>query len=381
VTREGAIDLFAGPGGWDLAARTCGLAVTGVEYDADTCRTRRAARLPTIEVDIRALDPAWFATRFRRLIGSPPCPAFSSAGLRHGRSALDQLRSGVADLAARRPHDHEYDDEQIGLVLEPLRWALAAIDTGTPYLSIVLEQVPSVLPVWEAYAVALRAEGYSVATGILAAEEFGVPQTRERAVLVARLAGVARLPEPTHRNYTRGVPQPAGDLRLRPWTSIRDALGWTGAGLLGFPRRAETVSNAAADGIVRIGSADYRSRDLRDYDEPAFALTSKIRSWNRYADLPRERHTGSGSRGDLLPLDWTVRAVARVGRVTLAEAGLLQTFPADYPWQGTDTSAGRQIGNAVPPLLAETILREALGESDAIHPAEPEGLFDLSEVG
>ena len=47
-------------------------------------------------------------------------------------------------------------------------------------------------------------------------------------------------------------------------------------------------------------------------------------------------------------------------RVTVAEAGMLQSFPADYPWHGTKTEQYRQVGDAIPPLLAAAILRPLL---------------------
>ncbi|MFJ9633726.1 DNA cytosine methyltransferase [Streptomyces sp. NPDC101175] len=200
-----AIHLFAGPGGLDVGALAAGVHGTGIELDANAVATRRAAGLPTIHADVRDHGPADFPGATTMTAG-PPCQTFTVAGSGEGRLVLVALVAGVKTLGARGPVDASVlGDERTGLVLEPLRWALEAADGGRPYRAIVLEQVPQVLPIWQAYAEVLRAEGYSVATGILRTEQFGLPQTRRRAVLVARLDGPVALPEPVE------APVPPGD--------------------------------------------------------------------------------------------------------------------------------------------------------------------------
>ena len=84
-----AIDLFAGPGGWDVGAAALGIEPVGVEYDDAACATREAAGLRTMQADVSALDPADFGP-CDLLIASPPCQAWSMAGKRKGE--LDKPR-------------------------------------------------------------------------------------------------------------------------------------------------------------------------------------------------------------------------------------------------------------------------------------------------
>lgn len=78
--------------------------------------------------------------------------------------------------------------------------------------------------------------------------------------------------------------------------------------------------------------------------------------WDLAAGRGGQRRSGAGAVG----ADDRKRSEATAVRVSIEEAGVLQTFPPDYPWQGTKSAQFRQVGNAVPPLLAYRVL-EAVG--------------------
>ncbi|MFE5709727.1 DNA cytosine methyltransferase [Streptomyces sp. NPDC056501] len=327
MPRPEIVDLFAGPGGLDVAARDLGYEVTGIEFDQDACDTRTAAKLLTEQGDVRDFGPDKFPGA-TVLAGGPPCQTFTVAGSGAGRRALDEVIGFVRRMAQGEDVRSDLallDDERTGLVLEPLRWALQAHRDERPYEAIVLEQVPAVLPVWQAYREVLIDMGYSVARPeILHTEQFGVPQTRRRAILVARLHGKAKLPKPTHRLYRKDALRDQGDPELMPWVPMSEVIS--------RPTRFEVISNYGTGG-------DPKARGRRTSDQPAFTVTGKI------------------SRNRVVALDGT-----ELPRFSDPEAGILQTFPADYPWSGR--AIAQQIGNAIPPLLGRAVLKAAIGSAD-----------------
>ncbi|MFF2390974.1 DNA cytosine methyltransferase [Nocardia sp. NPDC058114] len=322
--RADMVDLFAGPGGLDVAARWLGLDVYGFEWDRNACETRLEAGLNFTPHDVREFGPghvpgAWI------LAGGPPCQTFTVAGSGAGRDALAKVLSFVRRMAAGENVAREVarlDDERTGLVLEPLRWAMDAANAGTPYKVIVLEQVQAVLPVWKEMARVLEDSlGYHVDYGVLRTEEFGIPQSRRRAILIASLDDDRKLPMPTHRRYRKGVDRSEGNASLLPWESMGEALDRGGP--------FKVISNYGTGGFAK-------QRGVRTSDQPSATITGKV-SRNRIVDLEGN------------PLE----------RLTPYEAGRLQTFPADYPWSGKEVA--QQIGNAMPPVLALHVLAAALG--------------------
>lgn len=310
-------DLFAGPGGMDVAARALNVPSLGIEWDDDAVATRHAAGLPTIHGDVTEYGPADLPES-DTLAGGPPCQGFSVAGRGEGRKRLDLVQRRVKLMAARETVPEDGLDERSALVLEPLRWILRAKDAGRPYRAVVLEQVQAARHVWEAYAEVLRAEGYAVAHGVLNAEQYGVPQTRRRAVLLARRDGDVALPEPLCRPYRRGVRVHDGDPSLAAYVTMGSV---------------DRMDRGPFTMISNYGTGgNPKNRGRRTRHEPAFTVTGKI---------GRNRLVGPG--GKELP------------RFTWAEAGMLQGFPENHPWSGRDI--GQQIGNACPVGLAYNLFQ------------------------
>jgi DNA (cytosine-5)-methyltransferase 1 len=327
------VDLFAGPGGLDVAAHSLDIPVIGIELDSDACATRRAfadshdedaPAMETEQGDVSKSHPCKYPANV--LVAGPPCQTFSVAGTGTGRRNLDQVRRYIHRMADGDDVTEELEnleDARTGLVLEPLRWVLAR-QHESPFEVIILEQVPAVLPVWQEMSEVFRALNYQAEAKILHAEEYGVPQTRKRAILIARRSGEVKFPPHTHQRFRRGqspISQSDYPKGVHPWRSMGQAL----------PERGDftVVSNYGTGG-------DPKNRGQRTHLEPAFTVTGKI---------GRNRLVGSDGR--------------ELSRFTPAEAGVLQTFPRSYPWRGKDVH--QQIGNAIPPLLAAHVLTAALG--------------------
>jgi len=407
-----AVDQFAGPGGWDVACRELGIEVVGYELDQTACQTRTLAGLRTVRADVAAVALTEIRYPVEGLIASPPCPAFSSAGKQEGVKDIPSLLSIARHLNAADPdHDEwapvwdrwvalgrpDWHHPESPLVLEVLRWAHHFRPRW-----IACEQVKEVLPFWRAAAETLQRWGYRTWAGILNSADYGVPQTRRRAILMASLDRQPHAPNPTHHDPRKGLP-----MFGLPWVSMAEALGWaeatpvnTGHGqapIADSGQPARTVVHASRSWLLHT-NRDQRedgSRQTRPVSEPAPALTGKsggqwkvttrgdARPQDAFDPEERPAKTVTGKEG------WTVERPAttvcgdaRIGRpghkdreggeaqfekdsikITVREAAILQGFPPDYPWQGTRTAQFRQIGNAIPVGLAKAILEVLVGEA------------------
>lgn len=458
TARIKALDLFAGTG-WGVACRRLGIKEMGVEIMPEAVATREANGMETIYRDV--WDGLFMTEAEHRaaygpyglLIASPPCQTFSTAGNGAGRRAMSEVLEAI-DVHAYKDPDAlrsfgERHDPRTALVLTPL----AYVWRDRPRL-VAMEQVATVLPVWLACAEVMREWGYEVQVEVLNAEQYGVPQTRKRAILVARRGGgAAKLPVPTHSRY---YPRDPGrlDPGVKRWATMADALGWgmtdrpmptiTGgvhgptdrwasggtaarrtvdsrvggpnwifpdtlpdpssrtqygmrlgvdeaAALQSYPPlTAYTQNKGLAHQAVRTldqpaptvtAGKDYNNRGFIGADGefmeatpdqmaalqsyPVFRNGNQAHAARRTLDQPAPTlHFGQRSN----KVEWMDPALANDPaadgeRVTLGQAAALQSYPPaeDFTWMGTKSKKFLQIGNAVPPLMAEAVLAALIG--------------------
>ncbi|MGN6373373.1 MAG: DNA cytosine methyltransferase [Solirubrobacteraceae bacterium] len=287
------LDLFAGAGGWEEGLRPFGLKALGIETDPHACATAQAAGHERLQADVAALDPVQFAPVWG-LIGSPPCQAYSSAGKGLGRadkpSVIVCARELAADNDTRAARLKECHDPRSLLTVEPLRYAIALRPRW-----IALEQVPAVLELWSLFASLLALYGYHTAVGVLSAEQYGVPQTRKRAFLIASLDGPVQLPAPTHRSYNpRRKETPEDERDLLPWVSMAEALSW---GMTARPGMTVVAGNKDGESKSRACMARQRrsgawveirrgkDRIHEGFDpasSPGQAVTSRVDRWQAH---------------------------------------------------------------------------------------------------
>lgn len=340
-----ALDLFAGTG-WGVALQARGIREGGVEIMPEARASRAAAGMETIYHDVwdglLGDNPRrfWHALQ----IASPPCQPFSLSGKGAGRAALDDVLRAIATGAYRRPERLRAlgaeTDDRTALVLTPL----AHVYRDRP-LWVTWEQVPPVLPVWEACAEELRAMGYSVWVGIIRAEQYGVPQARRRAVLIARADGIeAAPPTPTHSRFYERENDRLDDGVL-PWVTMADALGW---GLSSRPSPTITGGGTETGGAEPIAKlARYTSRPDWVFRRPATTVVADPR-------------LGGPGRSEFVK--GGVSRQNRPGSLRLEahEAAKLQSYPDGFHFAGGLGKQFLQIGNAVPPLMGGAIIDELL---------------------
>lgn len=360
-TRPTAIDLFCGAGGLSLGLERAGFDVlVGADADEWAVRTHHA-NLGGLSWCGDLADPTellntlevWGIETVDVVVGGVPCQPFSRAG---GARIRDLVAAGE-----RSRHDARADLwSSFMQVVERLRPT-----------AVLVENVPD-LPRWNdgevllALYASLQSLGYRVEARILDGFRHGVPQHRQRLILIA-LDG------------NRGPVWPEPDDAL---VSLRDAIGdlppipraQRSEGLRYDPRRISSPFQELMRRDVvpddRLWVYEHICRDVRPDDMEAYRLLAEGET---YVDLPErlQRYRADVFSDKYKRLAWhelcrSITAhIAKDGywyihpeqhrTLSIREAARVQSFPDDFRFAGTQTHRYRQIGNAVPVLLGESL--------------------------
>lgn len=305
---EKVVDLFAGCGGLSLGFEAAGFATHGFEMVPSAVQTyRRNLKGPCMEA---RLEVGFDYPAADVVIGGPPCQPFSVRGKQQG---MNDTRDGFPIFidAVKRLNPRLFLFENVRNLMYSHRW----------YLDLILNE--------------LEALGYTVEFRCLNAVNFGVPQNRERLVVVG------------HRSTFRF---PAPDRKV---ATVADAIGDT----------METVPEGAK--ILTPEQDAY----IAEYERKSHCARPR----DLYPDIPSRTVTCRNLAGATSDMQRVRLPDGRRRRITVREAARLQSFPDFFEFCGNEVQQFTQIGNAVPPLLA---YRLALEVKDAL--AQPD--VDMTET-
>ena len=320
-----SIEICAGAGGQALGIERAGFThlrlVDNDPHCYATLQANRRWRDAARRADLQEYRAIGFRGKVDLLAGGVPCPPFSRAGKQLGSDDERDLFPEALRIAE--------ECEPRAILLENVRGLLSEkFETYRNKLKFKLE---------------CTGPGYWSEWRLLNASDYGVPQLRPRAVLVAIRSDLANnfaWPDESDRK----PPKTVGQTLFREMASR----GWSGA---------EPWALAAADIAPTLvgGSKKHGGPDL-----------GPTQARKRWAEL--------GVDGTVVAADppgptWG----GRPPRLTVRMAAILQGFPPNWPFSGSKTAKYRQVGNAFPPPVAEVIgrsIRECLESEGSVRDLE-----------
>jgi DNA (cytosine-5)-methyltransferase 1 len=338
-----AISLFSGAGGLDLGVENAGFRVAvAVEHDRDAALTMEKnfhhLAGPVIHKDIldtptdEILERAGLKAgeRPELLVGGPPCTPFSKSGfwLEYKRAGLDPdaslLQAYTRVLAEAKPR---------AFILENVYALTYNNEASRPAFDRLLHEID--------------AAGYEIAKGVLNAADYGVPQARPRLFIIGVPKGqlVPTLPKPGHAGTWERRSTGAGDV---PHFTAGQAL----AELKTEPEPGEIFCGQYAHLLPGIppGENYLHYTAEKGHPQPLFKWRSRYWSFLLKLDPSRPSPTIQAQPGpNVGPFHWDNR------RLRVPEVKRLFTFPDEFDLVGNRASIQAQLGNSVPPLLAEQV--------------------------
>ncbi len=332
IPQINVISIFSGAGGLDIGFRDAGFnIISHLEIEKDFCETLKLNTkyyngAEVINIDIRNYKPKKEKCDF--IIGGPPCQTFSAAGRRAaGVQGVEDNRGTLFEEYVRLLNYYE----PIGFLFENV-YGITGAQSGKA---------------WQLIQEEFSKAGYDIYFRILNTADYGVPQFRERMIIVGVKNGRFAFPRPTHG--------PDSDTD-RPYYSAAQAL-------LNTPL-TEEISKLCLNGRhghllndIPPGLNYSYYTEKMGHPEPLFAWRSKFSDYLYKADPNKPVRTIKAQGGQYTgPLHWDNRYF------TVNEYKRLQSFPDDYEIFGNRQKAIHQIGNSVPPQFARIMALSILDQ-------------------
>lgn len=332
------IDLFCGAGGmsygFELAGFKSVLAIDNWQDALDTYKHNNPSGNP-VKVDLTDVDVERIAKeqgikKVDLIIGGPPCQGFSIAG----KHIIEDVRNKL------------------------YKSFVSFVEYYSP-TAFVMENVPNILSIGEgavreSILADFRALGYNVDYKVLTASDYGVPQNRKRAIFVGLKEGHFSFPEPTVTTKTT-VSQAISDL---PDATLEEGISYPVEAASEYQKWARKDS----DGV--------HNHEITIHNEKTQHIISLVPDGGNYKDLPEEYQgtrkvhiawTRLNSQKPSITIDTGHRHHFHYcfNRIpTVRECARIQSFPDSYVFCKSRTSQYKQVGNAVPPLMAAAIAKE-----------------------
>lgn len=330
-----AIALFAGCGGMSLGFKGAGFDVVGYVEIEKSAREIYASNFKNAEclgTDVCEISDDQIKSWKKKfghisvLCGGPPCQGFSLAGKRDKNDARNQLYRNYLNIAnILKPEV---------VVLENVRLLLSMKDTDGDLIVNKMVQMFDEI-------------GYECKFEVLSAEDYGVPQSRNRVIFIGYRKDLNRLPE--HPEKTHGPDKKTNHLTFKDackdLSSLengesckKDPLHWA----ITHPEHVLKWLRATPEGK---SAHDNENPELRP--PSGYNTTYKRIAWNEPAStISTNFNMISGSR-NVHPTN--------TRSYTIREAMRCQSFPDDFKVVGKWADVRKAIGNAVPPLLGKAI--------------------------
>ncbi|MEM7533443.1 MAG: DNA cytosine methyltransferase [Chloroflexota bacterium] len=347
------VDLFCGAGGLSLGFANAGFqCVQAIDHDKSAVAThntnfKEKAVLAEIteQTDVEMTDV---------IVGGPPCQGFSSAGLRRSADERNTLVSVFAELIVQK--------QPQAFIFENVEGFLTT-DKGNRVFDLLEPLIET---------------GYRIHLQKINAANYSVPQHRKRVVAIGGLGWNPTFPEPISTAYGAPGASNAGS-HLPRCPSLADALAYLPQPQSGPPGTpcghfTRPVSDLDQERMKLLQPG----QTMRDLPESLWHESYRRRANRRVKDgTPTEKRGGAPAGLRRLYATDPCKAITSGALsefvhptedryLTIRECARIQTFPDDFCFEGTQNQMVRQIGNAVPPRLAEIIASHLKSDLDSL---------------